>query len=96
MSNRFGLIADSPRRRGQKPLVARSIGALVVALIKLANSARSVFMCAEWKYISRVWAPSRGIHCHVSIQHGDGPFGFEDGQMNTVGVGVPVFAQHRL
>ena len=24
------------------------------------------------------------------------PFGFEDGQMNTVGVGVPVLAQHRL
>ena len=96
ISNRFGLIADSPQRRGREPLVARFIDAPVIAVVKLANSARSVFMSAGWK--SNFTDPSTcsRFYCHVSTQNGDGPLGFEDGQMNTVGVGVPVFAQHRL
>lgn len=49
ISNRFGLIADSPQRPGREPLGARFIDAPVVVVVKLANSARSVFMSAAWK-----------------------------------------------
>ena len=77
-------------------MVARFIGAPVVVMVKLAESARSVFMSAGWKsHFTDLRTFSR-FYCHVSTQNGDGPFGFEDGQMNTVGVGVPMFAQHRL
>lgn len=96
IANRFGLIADSPRRRGREPLVATCIDAPVVAVVKLANSARSVFMSAGWKSNFTDLSTCSRFYCHVSTQNGDGPFCFEDGQMNTVGVGVPVFAQHRL
>jgi hypothetical protein len=90
------LIADSPQRLWRKRLVARFIGAPVVAVGKLADSARSVFTSAGWKSNFTDLTTGSGLYCHVGTQNGDGPFGFEDGQMNTVGVGVPVFAQHRL
>ena len=96
ISNRFGLIADSPQRRGREPLVARFIEASVVAAVELANSACSVFMGAGWKSHFTDLSTFSRYYCHVSTQNGDGPLGFEDGEMNTVGVEVPVFAQHRL
>lgn len=96
ISNRFGLTADPAQRRGRKPLVARFIGAPVVAMAKLADSARSVFMSAGCNSHFTDRITCSGFYCHVNPQDGDGPFGFEDGQMNTVGVGVPVLAQHRL
>jgi hypothetical protein len=36
------------------------------------------------------------LHRYVIPQNGDGSLGFEDGQTNPVGIGVPVFAQHRV
>jgi hypothetical protein len=87
---------DSAQRRGRKLLVARFIGAPFIAMVKLADSARSVFMSAGWNSHFTDLVTCSGFDCHVNTQDGDGPFGFEDGQMNAVGVGVPVLAQHRL
>jgi hypothetical protein len=88
--------AGSAQRRGRKRLDARFIGTPVVAMVKLADLACSVFMSAGWKLHFTDLSICSVFCSQVSTQHRDGPFGFEDGQMNTVGVGVPVLAEHRL
>jgi hypothetical protein len=88
--------AESVRRRGRKWWAARFTGAPVVAMVKLAELACSVFMSAEWKLHFTDLSVCSVFCSQVSTQNGDGPFGFEDGEMNTVGVEVPVLAEHRL